>query len=782
MLLKQCTLLFIFISFHLFPVNIFAQEKITISGYIADSATGEQLSGATVFIPEFNLGRTSNNYGFYSLTVPQKKLTIVCRFVGFDTQILKLNILKDTVINIFLESNNDIGEVEVKAFSGEDFLRSAAMGTHRLSAKQIEKIPAVLGESDLIKTIQLLPGVSFANEGQTGFSVRGGNPDQTLIQLDGVPVYNVNHLWGFMSAFNNDAINDAKLYKGNLPARFGGRLSSVLDVSMKEGNLKKRTGTFSLSPIAGRFTLEGPIVKDKASFMFSARKTWADLLLLAAQKLEGEGEQVLTYGFWDINAKTNWNINRNNRVYMSFYTGRDAFVMEDGGSYYSDYVKFGYNWQNLTGVLRWNHIFSPKLFANFSAYNSRFKQEYINKFDKKGDEVYKGSNNLNDWTVKGDFDWFAISNTKFMFGYQFSIQKFSPEIISYKSDSVSFVLNKDIFTQNIISEIYFESDISISEKLKGNFGLRGGVMLTNNKTYPSLRPRISLRYLFTDKFSGKISYSRMVQYLHLLQNTTLGIPTELWVSSTDKIKPGNSNLYSVGLFFSPTSSYKFSSEIYYSQLHNVIRYKPGTMALKEQGDNWDDFVATGNGESFGLELMAEKISGDITGWISYTLSKSIRQYNEINFGNPFPFAYDRRHQININANYFLGEKNKKGRIIRHELSANFNYASGNYLTFAEQKYQGILLPLMENPHGENNWFLSRSLLNEINNYQMPAFHNLNLSYRIERKSVDKTILWNFSVYNVYNRFNPWYYYKKGDSLKMITMFPIIPSVSFTYKW
>ncbi len=765
-----------------FPNLISAQETATISGYVLDKNTGEQLPGATVYLTLQNKGTVSNNFGFYSITILKGDVKIISRFVGFEVMVSSFNLSQDTIIDIQLKSNNKINEVEVKATPAEDFLFSSAMGIYRLSAKQVESIPAVLGEPDLLKAIQLLPGVSFANEGQTGFSVRGGNPDQTLVQLDGVPVYNVNHLWGFMSAFNNDAISETKLYKGNLPARFGGRLSSVLDVSMKEGNMKKRTGTFSLSPIAGRYTLEGPIVKDKASFMVSARKTWADLLLLATQKLEGASEQVLTYGFWDINAKANWNINRNNRIYLSFYSGRDAFSMEDGGGYYSDYVKFGYNWQNLTGVLRWNHIFSPILFANFSAYNSRFKQEYINKFDKKGDEVYKGYNNLNDFTVKGDFDWFAVSNTKFMFGYQFSMQKFSPEIISYKSDSHSFILNKDVFTQNIISEVYFEGDINISEKLKGNFGLRGGIMSTNNKTYASLRPRALLRYLFSETVSAKVSYSRMVQYLHQLQNTTLGIPTELWVSSTNKISPGNSDLFSVGVFFKPNLTYKFSSEIYYSLLNNVIRYKDGTMALKEQGDNWEDFVAIGKGKSYGLELMAEKTSGKLTGWIAYTLSKSTRQFDEINFGKTFPYAYDRRHQLNINANLFIKEKNKKGKIIRSEISGNFNYASGNYITLALQEYQGIALPLMEGSRYGEEWFAKRSLLNQVNNYQMPAFHNLNLSYRIERQNIDKTIIWNFSIYNVYNRYNPWYYYKKGNKLKQITMFPIIPSVSFTYKW
>ncbi len=780
---------FIFVNlifFNLIGLNeAFSQQNITINGYVCDASSGERLSGAAVYVSETGKGTTTNEYGFFSLTLPLAQTKIVFRFVGYEPFVFDVKVPKDTVLNVQLQTNNNIQEVKIKANPHENFLRSPSFGMHRLSAKQVDQIPAVLGEPDLLKAIQLLPGVSFSTEGSTGFSVRGGSPDQTLIQLDGVPVYNVNHLWGFMSAFNNDAISETQLFKGSLPAHFGGRLGSVLDVRMKEGNMKKRTGTFSISLISGRYTLEGPIVKDKVSFMVSGRTTWANQLLSAFQRLESqnsEGNQLLTYGFWDINAKTNWIINRNNRIYLSFYTGRDAFVTEDGSSRFQDYTKFSYNWQNLTSVLRWNRIFSPVLFANFSLYNSRFRQEYLNNFDKNGNEKYKGYNNLNDWSMKGDFDWLPQTGARFKFGFQLSNQKFSPEIISYKSDSTSFELNNDIFTRNIITEVYFESEMDILNNIKGNFGLRGGNLATQNNNYLSLRPRIALSYLFSEQVSGKVSYSRMKQYLHQLQNTTLGIPTELWVSSTDKIKPGTSDLFSTGLFWKPTGKYNFSAETFYTSLKNVIRYKDGTTALKEQGDSWEDYVVGGKGESYGLELMAEKTTGNLTGWIAYTLSKSTRQFDEINFGRTFPYAYDRRHQLNINANWFLGQKIKKGTTVKKNLSGTFNFASGKYITLAEQEYQAVPLPLMEGSHYNAGWFATRSLINGVNNYQMPDFHNLNLSYRIERKSADKTIIWNFSVYNIYNRLNPWYYYKKGNQMKQITLFPVIPSISFTYKW
>ncbi len=771
--------------FHILLVfSSFAQTPVTISGYVTDASSGEKLTGATIFIPGSNKGTTTNEYGYFSLSLLPAPVKIEARFVGFEPFLTELNLISDTIINIQLHPGISIGEVEIKAASQQEFLLSPSIGVNRLTAREVERIPAVLGEPDLLKAIQLLPGVSFATEGSTGFSVRGGSPDQTLIQLDGVPVYNVNHLWGFMSTFNNDAVYEAKLYKGSLPARFGGRLSSVLDVGKKEGNLKKRQGTFSLSPIAGHFTLEGPLKKDKASFMISGRTTWANLLMMAYQKLENQNNenQIITYGFWDINAKTNYIINQNNRVYLSFYTGRDAYMMEDDANIHSDYVKFSYNWQNLTGVLRWNHVFSPELFANFSLYNSRFRQEYFNQFDKKGDEIYKGYNNLNDLSQKGDFDWTANDRLKVKFGYNISLQKFSPEIISYQSDSTSFVLNNDIFTNNFITEVYFEADVDLNEKLKTSLGLRAGNMLTEGKNYPGLQPRLSIRHLVSEQVSAKLSYSRMNQYLHQLQNTTLGIPTELWVSSTAKIRPGTSDLYSAGVFWTKNNGYRFSSEVYYTHLRNVLRYKDGTLALKERNDSWEDFVATGKGKSYGIELMAEKTIGKLTGWVAYTLSKSTRQFDEINFGKEFPYEYDRRHQLNINTNYYFDEILKKGKTIKRELSASFNYASGKYITLAEQEYQGIPLPMMEGSRYGADWFARRSLMNSVNNYQMPAFHNLNLSYRIERQSASKTYVWNFSVYNVYNRLNPWYYYKQGDKIKQITIFPVIPSVSFTYKW
>ncbi len=369
-----------------FSVSAFSQKNVIVSGFVSDNATGERLSGATVFDVEKITGTNCNQFGFYSLSFPLGKSVLLFRFVGFDSKIVSLEIFKDTVLNISLTTNNIVGEVEVKAPPRANSLLSPTLGMHRLTGKEIEKIPAVLGEPDLLKAIQLLPGVSFATEGSTGFSVRGGSPDQTLILLDGVPVYNVNHLWGFMSAFNTDAISDAKLYKGSLPARFGGRFSSVLDVGMKEGNLKKQSGTFSFSPIAGHLTFEGPIVKDKASFMVSGRTTWANLLLLAAQRLENAngGGQVLSYGFWDINAKINYIFDQNNRVYLSFYTGRDAYMIEDGSRNHAITQNLAITGKTLPGFCVGTIFFRPFCLLIFRCTTAGSDKNILTSSTKKG--------------------------------------------------------------------------------------------------------------------------------------------------------------------------------------------------------------------------------------------------------------------------------------------------------------------------------------------------------------------------------------------------------------
>lgn len=761
-----------------------AQGTLRLSGYVSDAETGERLAAATVFAHEMEKGTICNNYGFFTLHVTPGVHTVRVRYLGYHEQELKLNLKADTLVNIELRSNNLIDEIEVRATGKENFLHTTQMGVHRMDAKAVQCIPVVFGESDVLKAIQTLPGVSFSTEGSTGMGVRGGRPDNTLILLDGVPVYNVNHLWGFMSLFNNDAISDATLYKGSLPARYGGRLSSVLDIGMKEGNLKSKGGSFSISPIAGSLTLEGPLVEDKVSYTISARKTWLDVLMKGYQHFENQSGGMPMYGFWDLNAKTNWVVNANNRLFLSFYTGRDAYELTDGDEQFDkSYMKFSYNWQNLTSVLRWNHVFSPNLFSNFSVYNSRFKQQYQNWFKKDKSEAVMGQNNLNDWSHTADFDWFLPNNARVRFGYLLSSQQFRPDQISYRFDSLSYVFNKDMTTRNWIAEGYVEVENSLSDRLNFNVGIRPGLMRTNGTNYLNLQPRAAINYRATEYFSTKLSYARMAQYLHQLQNSTLGIPTDMWVSATPQIRPGASNQLSAGFFVRPAKGYQFSVELYTARMQHIINTKNGAFALKNSNETWETVVAKGRGRSNGLELMAEKTNGALTWNINYTLSKTDWQFNDLNDKQWFPSNYDRRHLLNVYAHYRLNEKKKNEKIIKRSFSAHFKYASGNHITLAEQAYAGIAFPMMELPDESDAWFEQRALVGQINNYQMPNFHHLNVSYTVDRVRPDRTTFsWIFSVYNVYNRHNPWYYYKKGTEMKQITLFPIIPTVTFRYTF
>ena len=781
--MKRLIAVFLFLISHLvFVYMANAQTNITLSGYVSDAQTGERLPGASIVCEATRKGAATNSYGFFSLTLPRGETRVSVRYVGYNPETLLLKGLNDTTLNIGLMSHNLLGEVEVKATGVQAGEVTPALGINRLTAKSIEKIPVVLGEPDLLKSIQLLPGVSFASEGSTVFSVRGGSPDQTLILLDGVPVYNVNHLWGFMSLFNNDAISGATLYKGGLPARFGGRLSSVLDIKMKEGNLKEKAGTFTLSPVAGRYTFERPLIKDKASFIVSARKTWLDIPLLLVQKLGGEGASAVTYGFWDINAKTNWIIGPRDRVYLSFYTGRDAFIHEDGASRDKDYFKFSYQWQNLTTVLRWNHVFGSKVFANFSAYNSRYRQEYFGKFGKRDKNYFRNYNQLADWSVKGDFDWFAGYGSHIRSGFLISFMKFNPSVSAYRDDSILVILNKGAGNSNFITEWYGEGDFELTRNLSAILGVRASIMQTEDNKYPSLHPRILMKYKISEIVTGQVAWSRMKQYLHQLQNTAMGIPAELWVASTSQAEPGSSDLLSAGVILNPRKGYEFSGELYWSQFKGLMQYRNGGHILQGRTDRWEDFVTLGEGASRGVELMAEKTTGTITGWVAYTLSKTDRRFEELNNGLPFPYSYDRRHHLNLYTTWFIGQNNRDGKTFRRNLSGNFNFASGNYITLATQTWQAMPIPLAGSYYTVTVEGYGHELIENINDYQMPHFHHLNLSYQVERQSKEKTVTWNFSVYNVYNRLNPWYYYRKGNQLKQVSMFPIIPSISYTYKW
>ena len=748
-----------------------AQSPVTVSGYVTDAQSGEKLVGASVFLPVIRKGTVTNQYGYYSLTTSvEDSLVIQFSYVGYAAERTVLA-SKSRRLNISLTANTLLEEVEITARPETNSAEQVQMSAHRVPIQTINSAPVLGGESDILKTIQLLPGVKFGNEGSAGLYVRGGSPDQNLILLDGVPVYNVSHLFGFLSVFNTDAINSVELIKGGIPARYGGRLSSVLNITMKEGNLKERRGTFAISPIAGRFTYEAPIKKDTSSFIISARRTWLDAIATLATLAN---PRKLGYNFYDLNAKYNHKLNRNNRLYLSFYTGRDRFF--DSYNDEGDRSTFNFKWGNLTSVARWNHLFGPKLFSNFSLSYSTytFFQEY--EVAQEGTDYFsRTQSRIQDATLQTDFDYAPGLSHQIKFGTKLSTQRFRPDVVQLVNSSTDTTYNSQTTTDAINAEVYVEDEISLSRKLSINVGLRGSAFWVNGKTYTNVQPRLAARQLLAPTLSLKASYTYMVQYLHLLTNSSLGLPTDLWVSSTENIIPQQSEQVALGVHKVINKAYEVSVEGYYKSMDNLIAYRDGASYLFQNGDTWEEKVVSGNGESYGVELLVNKTAGKLTGWLGYTLSYTDRWFDAINNGKKFPFKYDRRHDVSLLFNYIL----PRNRL----LSFTFVYNTGNAITLPTARYQGVQPPNWEYVGYQPNAFDDRVLLSQRNNYRTPAYHRIDINYQKQKetkKGNQRT--WIFSLYNAYNRLNPYFLYEANGKLKQYSLFPIIPSVTYRLEF
>lgn len=761
--MKELLSLLLFISTH-----TLAQNTFTISGYITDTESGEKLIGASVYLPAINKGTSTNQYGFYSLTVAADTVTLLFSYVGYASEKKVVPLQQNLRLDVELSSDNLLEEVEVVASRQDNAVEQVQMGVHKIPIQTIRMAPVLAGETDILKTLQLLPGVKFGNEGSAGLYVRGGSPDQNLILLDGVPVYNVSHLFGFLSVFNADAINNVELIKGGIPARYGGRLSSVLDIAMKEGNLKERQGVFSISPIAASLTYESPVVKDKSFFIISARRTWLDVAAFIASL---NNNRTFGYGFYDVNAKYNHKLNDNNRVYLSFYTGHDRFFDTyvdrlDGRS------TFNFKWGNLTSVLRWNKIFSPKLFSNFalsySTYN--FFQEY--KVAQEGTDYFSSyRSQIRDWKFQTDFDYAPGLSHHIKFGSKLSFQRFSPDVVQMVNASADTTFNNQRFIEGTNAEVYLEDEIRISKQLSVNAGIRGSAFVVNGKTYMNAQPRLAGRYLLSPDLSLKASYTHMVQYLHLLTNSSLGLPADLWVSTTENIAPQSSEQVALGVTKSiDHNAIEVSVESYYKRMHNLITYRDGATFLFQNGETWENKVVSGEGDSYGVELFVNKKQGKVTGWLGYTLSYTNRWFDQIDNGRKFPFKYDRRHDVSVLVNYHLPKQ--------RTLSATFVFATGNAITLPTARYQGMQPPSWQYEEYYQDVFDDRVLLSQRNNYRMPVYHRLDLSYQRAKEKKKSHRTWIFSLYNAYSRLNPYFLYESNGKLKKYSLFPIIPSVTF----
>lgn len=770
-------------------------QNYTVSGYIKDNANGESLIGANVIEQNSLDGTSSNTYGFYSLTLPAAdSISLLYSYVGYQPQIIKLPLRKDTTIHVELTESAMLDEVVISAADAEKIQEVTQMSTVSVPIEQIKALPALLGEVDVLKTLQLLPGVQSGNEGTSGLYVRGGGPDQNLILLDGVPVYNASHLFGFFSVFNADAINNVQLIRGGFPARYGGRLSSVIDISMKEGNMKEFHGEGSIGLIASKLTLEGPIVKDKTSFIISGRRTYIDLLARPLIKAQTGGDEVVGYYFYDVNAKINHRFSDKDRLFLSTYLGDDRFYAryydEDiqNGVTLEDEDEAGLRWGNITSALRWNHIFTPKLFSNttltYSRYRFDISEEYRYEYlSDTSDQVLvdqglaKYLSGIEDFAAKIDFDYLPSPRHGIRFGANAIHHTFRPGALNYQYDDESYGESLDTLlgaqeTRAIEFAAYVEDDIEISRRLKVNAGVHFSGFSVNDEMYTSVQPRIAGRYLLNDQTSLKASYVQMAQFIHLLTNSGIGLPTDLWVPATDRVKPQTAQQFALGGAYNWNSSYEISLEGYYKTMDNLISYEEGASFI-DVNEDWQDKVTVGEGRSYGAELLVQKKQGRTTGWLGYTLSWTDRQFPELNFGKRFPYKYDRRHDLGLAVVH-----NWKERI---DLSFSWVFGTGNAISLPTAKYSGMP---RDNFYSNNIYYYG-----ERNSYRMSAYHRLDASITFHKKTRWGERAWVFGVYNAYNRRNPFYLYidESGEygqegEFKQVSLFPVIPSFSYRFNF
>lgn len=752
-----------------------AQKSITISGTITDFQNGEQLAGVAVYDSISNKGTLSNSYGFYSLSLKSGNINLRYSTLGYKSESLAINFKKDTTLYLAMKPS----VTELKEVIVTDRRRQYIQpGVISMKTSQIKTAPVLMGEADLLKTIQLLPGIKSGTEGTSGLYVRGGSPDQNLIMLDGVPIYNSSHAFGFFSVFNPDAISSFSFYKGGIPARYAGRLSSVLDIKMKEGNNKKITGKASLGLIASNFMLEGPVGGENTSFFVSGRRTFIDLVTKPFQP-EGEDPTFPNYFFYDINAKINHRFNDKNRLYLSIYSGKDhngTSIKENSQDKERSYdYKDGFGWGNLTTSVRWNSIINKKLFSNITLVYSKYKfsiyrksQEINNVTNELSNNSYTYFSGINDIGGRWDIDWFPSAKHSVKTGINFTYHSFNPGITLVKNNGYEQASDIDttLGSKNYVREayIYAEDEIKFTEKLSANVGLNYSVFSVEQKNYLSLQPRLALSFAVTPDLKLKSSYGIMSQYLHLLTNSTTGLPTDLWLPVTQRIKPQGAWQTALGIEYDLNNQYTFSVEGYYKKMNNLIEYKEGASFFKING-SWEDKVEIGEGKSKGIELLVQKERGKTTGWIGMTISKTTRQFDNINNGVEFPYRYDRRLDIGIMVMHRFSEK--------MSISCSWVFGTGNRITLPIEKIRTF--------NGDTASYVKN--ITGINNFLTPTYHRLDVSIDFYKKKKYWIRNWSFGAYNAYNRKNPFYIYAdlldNPPTLKQVSLFPILPYFKYS---
>lgn len=772
-------------------------QDYSISGYIKDASNGETLIGATVLIQGTSKGVVTNVYGFYSLTLPADTYQMEVRYIGYDntTQMVDLTQGNQRIDVELSSGGQELEEVVVSADAADANVTDMQMSSNKLDIETITKIPSFLGEADVIRSLQLVPGVSTVGEGASGFNVRGGSVGQNMVLLDEAPVYNSSHLLGFFSVFNPDAVKDVNLIKGGIPARYGGRIASVLDIRMKEGNNKEFHGQGGIGTIFSRLALEGPIVKDKASFVIAGRRSYIDVLARPFTDVFDGGAAL---NFYDLTAKANYNINDNNRVFVSGYLGRDNFKFDE---------QQGFNWGNKTATIRWNHIFGDRLFANFTAFFSDY--DYLLSFGEDADDQFDWNSRIRTYDFKPEFSFFLNPNNELAFGGEIAVQQFDPANATIVSEGQSQNISLDP-KYAVETALYLSNNQKIGKSLQVEYGIRysnyslvgpgqayfyGDTLAGKRKpleevkeynkgeiiqNYDNFEPRLSAKYLINSQNSIKASYNKTTQYIHLISNTTASNPLDVWTPSSNNIKPQIGHQVAIGWFrnLGPENNYELSIESYYRKTKNQIDYIDGAELLINEEIEGD--LLNGDGRAYGLELMLKKNTGRLSGWVSYTLARTELQVDGINRGEWYATRYDQLHNFKIAAFYDVTR--------RVTVSANFTFLSGTPTTYPNSKYviQGSYVV----PHNNND---------ERNNVRIPNYHRLDLGATIELGKLVKQKKFHselvISVYNVYSRRNPFsIYFTQSDTKpqagslaetqarQVSIVGSFVPSISYNFRF
>ncbi len=780
-------------------VPLISRAQVTISGRVTDQISGESLISSNIIDLASRKSATTNAFGFFSITLAEAdSALIMISFIGYQPKTILLKPLKNQAMEISLTPGLMIGEIEVRAGYNPN-QRNAMISRMEIPASQLQMIPSLLGEKDIMRAFQLMPGVQSGREGSAGMFVRGGSPDQNLILLDDIALYNVNHLGGFVSVFNPDAISSVQLFKGGFPARYGGRLSALLDVRMKDGNNQKAAGSYTIGIIASKLTLEGPLKKGRSSYLISVRRSMLDLFTRAYGYLNG-GKLISGYYLLDGNAKMNFTLTEKDKLFFSAYAGQDnIFTIQNDNSPMSSYPynirsKMNIRWGNQCASSRWNHIWSGRLFSNtilgFTGY-SHENTLSATLSDKQtaarvGDYNRQLRSGIVDYLVKTDFDYSLRNGHQIKFGGGATFHTYDPSVQAYSQSGGGLPIIDTLFRSPKIraleSEAYIEDEFHTG-RFSFNLGLHLSDFWVNQIHYPSLQPRLRANFQITPDMSVKASYTRMVQYIHLLSNSDAGLPTDLWVPSTANIPPQKSDLFVIGWSASLGKNHllDFTVEGYYKTMKNLIEFGDGESSFSTGSDWQNNVVKNGRGQAYGVEFLLQKKEGNTTGWIGYTWSKNMRQFDQLNRGEPFPYRFDRRHVFTMVINHQINEK--------WSFSGNWVYSTGEAVTLALTKYPVSVLDTepdltinIPDPFTDNAFIYDKR-----NNYRMPAYHRLDIGIHYTESNGRKSRTWSFEIYNAYNRKNPYYlYFNRDDQGQMklysFSLFPIIPSISFKTEW